>query len=136
MYENLILKVTKGAAAGALKKHFKEIGERYVFCDKNNNPGGNIYAIAREVHNVEEPGAHLDEHIHTVENLMIFLGFEKGLTGLTAEVTLGNEKYFVESPSAVFVPPGLKHSFKFIRGSGLYVNFLPAPAGDYNAVTK
>ena len=40
------------------------------------------------------------------------------MTGLEAEVQLGDEWYPINSPQAVRVPPGLKHNYRFIKGSG------------------
>lgn len=119
-------------SATELKKHRAGVGVRYVFADHNNNPNGNIYAIVRTVENVERPDPHVDKHAHDVDSLFMFLGDNKDLTGLRAEVVLGDETHVVDSPTSVYVPSGVEHTYRFVKGSGKYINIVLAPGGRYN----
>ena len=48
-----------------------------------------------------------------------------GLVGdLTVEVQLGDEKREVTGPASIFIPPGLKHSIRPLRGKGHMVIIL------------
>ena len=51
-----ILKVEQRSAS-ELKKHYEEVGERFVFVDHKNNPDAGMYVIVREVKNVKNPNA-------------------------------------------------------------------------------
>ena len=130
-----VLEVAKRPAKGELKKHASELGERYVFVDKGNMPAGKMYVVARvvrDVRKVYEPAA---PRKHDVDAVMLFLGSGRGLVGLRAEVELGPERRSIESPSAVYVPAGVQHTYRILGGSGTYVKIVLAPGGDYNAVT-
>ncbi len=130
-----ILRVEQRTAK-ELKKHHEEVGERFVFVDHNNNPGANMYVIVREVKNVRNPPMRIDLHKHSVDNVMMFLGDKPGLKGLVAEVSIGDRKHIVDSPASIYVPAGISHTYRFVEGSGKYVNVVLAPGGDYNAVTN
>lgn len=133
--KDLVLKVEERAAAGELKKHTKELGRRFVFSDNKNNPAGKLYAITRAVVEVKRAYEPAGVRTHTVDALMIFMGFDEKLEGLKAEVSLNGENFVVNSPGSVYVPAGVKHSYKILRGSGTYTKIVLAPSGDYNAVT-
>jgi len=98
-------------------------------------PAGKMYVVARvvrDVRKVYEPAA---PRKHDVDAVMLFLGSGRGLVGLRAEVELGPERRSIESPSAVYVPAGVQHTYRILGGSGTYVKIVLAPGGDYNAVT-
>ena len=130
-----MLKVEQRSAS-ELKKHYEEVGERFVFVDHKNNPDAGMYVIVREVKNVKNPRMRLDVHRHSVDNVMMFLGDDPGLKGLSAEVSIGDKKHIVNSPASVYVPAGVNHTYRFVEGSGKYVNVVLAPGGNYNAVTS
>ena len=129
-----ILKVER-RSAGELKKHHEEVGERFVFVDQRSNPNARMYVIVREVKNVKNPRMRLEIHKHSVDNLMMFVGDEPGLKGLSAEVSVGDKRFLVHSPASVYVRAGVSHTYRFVEGSGKYVNVVLAPGGDYNAIT-
>ncbi len=133
--ENLILNV-EARSAEELLKHKQGVGTRYVFSDHKNNPGGNIYAIMRAVENLDHPELFIEPHSHEFESLWIFKGSNRDLSGLVAEVLLGDKWHRVESPKAVSIPPGLSHNYRFITGSGELWNIVLAPGGDYNKTVK
>jgi 2-isopropylmalate synthase len=88
--ENLILNI-EARSAEELIKHKKGPGTRYVFSDHNNNPGGSIYVIMRTVEDVDHPEMHIEAHCHDFESLFIFKGYNPDMSGLVAEVLLGDQ---------------------------------------------
>lgn len=131
-----VLRVEERAAAGELKKHNRELGHRFVFVDNKNYPNGKLYTITRALVNVKTPYEPAGARSHTVDAVMIFMGFGEKLEGLKAEVTLGRKSHVVNSPASIYVPAGVRHSYKVLKGSGTYTKIVLAPGGDYNAVTK
>lgn len=134
--KELVLNVEERAAAGELKKHNKELGRRFVFVDNRNYPNGKLYTITRAVVDVKTPYEPAGVRAHTVDAVMIFMGFDEQLKGLNAKVTLNGKSFVVSSPASVYVPAGVKHSYKILKGSGTYTKIVLAPGGDYNAVTS
>ena len=134
--DSYILPATSEAAAGKLEKHFKEIGTRYVFVDNRNYPETQMYVIARAVKNIEKGEEHIKPHTHRVDNLMSFIGDNDDLTGLTVEVLVGEERRVLKSPVSAYIPSGIKHNYRFVKGSGKYINIVLVPGGDYNSVTS
>jgi 2-isopropylmalate synthase len=132
----MILRVEERAATGELKKHTQELGRRFVLVDKKNNPESKLYAVTRAVVDVDTPYEPATVRAHTVDAVMIFMGFGERLEGLRAEVTLNGEKFAVDSPASVYVPAGVNHLYKILRGSGTYTKIVLAPGGDYNDVTS
>jgi len=133
--KQLILDV-KTRSAEELIKHKEGPGTRYVFSDHNNNPKGNIYTIMRRVENIVRPEQHVEPHTHEFESLFIFKGDNPDFSGLEVEVLLGSEWHRFESPKAVSIPPGLNHTYRFIRGSGEYWNIVIAPGAEYNKTIR
>lgn len=133
--KELILDV-QTRSAEELIKHTAGPGTRYVFSDHNNNPKGNIYTIMRTVDNLDHPEQHIEPHSHEFESLFIFKGSNPDFSGLEVEVLLGNEWYRIESPKAVSIPPGLNHTYRFIKGSGEYWNIVITPGAEYNKTVK
>ena len=139
---NKIRKISKfilpveARSATELKKHKKGVGKRYIFSDNKNNPKGNIYAILRNVKNVKMPPQHVELHSHNCDSLWMFFGNKNDLKGLQVEVVLGKEKYKLNSPASIYIPKGVKHTYRFIKGSGNYVNIVLAKGGTYNTSTK
>ena len=119
-------------SAEELIRHKLGQGIRYVFLDTRVIPTTSFYAIVREVNDVrEDERSHVDMHSHNCDSAFLFIGNSPALKGLTAEVTLENEKYTLDSPASVFIPAGLAHTYRFIRGSGYYINIVLS--GDYNS---
>lgn len=134
-YSHLVLKVAAESAA-KLTKHTKGPGKRYVFSDHNNNPNGEVYSIVREVKDVSGPRQHVEPHFHSVDSLCMFLGDAEKMKGLQVEVQVDDEKYVVDSPASIYIPKGVNHTYRFIKGSGKYINIVLVKGGEYNTVTK
>lgn len=134
-YLSLILEV-RPKSSSELKKHTHGPGERYVFSDHENNPKGQIYAITRVVENVDNPPGHIEDHSHATDSLWMFEGSNLDLTGLEVEIKLGEHTQRLKSPASVYIPAGVVHNYRFIRGSGHYTNIVIAPGGDYNQTLR
>lgn len=101
-------------------------GTRWVFVDKTLFPQADIYQIVRTVSNLTEPPPYVEEHKHVVNSTFVFVGSNPDLTGLEAEVILDKERFEIQSPATVFIPGGLKHSYRLLHGSGLFIHTLCA----------
>ena len=58
------------------------------------------------------------------------MGDAEDLTGLSVEVSVGENTFAVRSPASVFIPAGVEHSYRVLGGAGLFVNHVLA--GSYN----
>ena len=76
----------------------------------------------RTVEDVSQEVSHVDSHRHHVDSLFLFLGNEDQMTGLKVKVFLDDQEFEVESPVSIFIPAGVEHTYKFISGSGLFIN--------------
>lgn len=133
MYEKFILKPEQRNLKELLMHNSsKEVGTRYVFSDHMNNPEGNIYAIGRVFEKVKESDYFISPHSHKVNSLWLFIGDNPDLSGLKIEIKLNNEIYKLDSPTAVFVPSFLTHSYRPIKGSGKFINITLAKESNYN----
>lgn len=106
-------------------------GLRFLALDKGLMKKAPVYIAVRRVRKVKEnQPEYIDYHIHSVDSLYLFIGDEDNLKGLQAIVRIDNSERRIESPMTVFIPKGLKHSYKMTGGSGLYISILLD--GDYN----
>lgn len=118
-------------SATELKYHRHGPGDRYVMLDNRFLKDCRSYCIIREVQRVEKQDhSHVDSHRHHVDSMFLFIGDESQMNGLEVEVMLDNQWFPVKSPSCVFIPAGIEHSYRFIAGSGKFINFVLA--GNYN----
>jgi hypothetical protein len=78
----------------------------------------NIYVHHMKVKEGEAPD-YVDLHTHDVSQAYVFPE-----EGLTFEVTLNDEKYVEDSPACVFIPPGIVHNLKILKGEGVEVCIL------------
>jgi 2-isopropylmalate synthase len=128
--ESLFLTPRK-ISATELKHHREGPGVRYVMVDERVVADCRQYCIAREIPALTEPPpSHVDAHAHNVDSLFVFIGHEPGLTGLTVEVQLGDVVKELESPVSVFIPAGVVHTYRILKGRGVFINHVLA--GSYN----
>ena len=93
------------------------LGPLYAFVNKNIVEEADLTIFVHYIKKVPQPPPeYVFPHVHEVSQAYIF-----PTEGLKFEVTLEDEKYVVESPAAVFIPPGVKHSLKMLEGSGIEV---------------
>jgi 2-isopropylmalate synthase len=112
-----------------IKHHYDNApGQRWVFLDRKKLPEASLYTIVRTVHNLAEGNeSYIDPHTHTCDSEFLFIGDNADLTGLTAHVWLGEERFVVESPASVFIPKNVMHNVQLIKGSGKFVNIVLHP---------
>ncbi|MCD6101147.1 MAG: hypothetical protein J7K33_11275 [Candidatus Marinimicrobia bacterium] len=118
-----------------LKVHseIREVGQRYVFSDSLNNPSGKIYTIVRRITNLSSPSEFfIQPHAHNDDSLWLLIGQNEDLTGLEVEVKIEDKTFNVKSPASIYLPAGVKHTYRPVHGSGLYVNIVLTKGGDYN----
>jgi hypothetical protein len=110
-------------SATELKYHRHGPGNRYVMLDDRFVEDCRCYCIVRTVEAVaEQVESHVDSHRHHVDSVFLFLGNEPQMTGLKVAVYLDSQAFEIESPVSVFIPAGVEHTYKFISGSGLFIN--------------
>ena len=109
-------------SATELKYHRHGPGQRHVMIDDRFVQDCRCYCIVRTVEDVSQEVSHVDSHRHHVDSLFLFLGNEDQMTGLKVKVFLDDQEFEVESPVSIFIPAGVEHTYKFISGSGLFIN--------------
>ncbi|MDC9581603.1 hypothetical protein PSI15_08515 [Xenorhabdus sp. PR6a] len=126
-HQELFLKPFEKSAT-ELKYHRHGPGKRFVMLDNRLIDGSPFYFIARQfsMTNTDETTeiGHVDNHIHNCDSVFLFLGDGKDYAGLEVEVNIGGTIRRLSSPSSVFIPAGVNHSYRFIRGCGTYINFV------------
>ncbi|MGH7773983.1 MAG: hypothetical protein ACREQA_17305 [Candidatus Binatia bacterium] len=106
-------------------------GDRHVLVDSKKMPQADFYTIVRNAFDVKPTQSkYVDKHRHNCDSYHLFIGNEPDLTGLKAEVVIGDQKSVVESPAAVHVPEEIPHTYRLIGGSGKFFNIVPK--GSYN----
>ena len=118
-------------SATELKYHRHGPGRRFVMLDHRLIPSSPYYFIIRKVDQIaaDEPG-HVDSHTHRCDSVFMFLGDGDAYRGLEVEVTVGDRQQVLGSPATVFVPAGYRHTYRFLSGSGTFINFVDN--GNYN----
>lgn len=118
-------------SASELKYHRHGPGKRFVMLDRRLLDGSPFYFIARQFHDVGDGGpGHVDSHVHNCDSVFLFLGSDEDYRGLEVEVLLGGQLRRLQSPASVFIPAGVEHSYRYLGGSGTYINFVHK--GDYH----
>jgi len=102
------------------KQGMSELGPLISFLNHKMVEGADMNVF---VHHIEVKGDtgpdYVEVHTHDVSQAYVFPE-----PGLTFEVVLGEEKYQAESPATVFIPAGLKHNLKILKGKGIEVCIL------------
>ncbi len=129
--DDLILRPVNRSAT-ELRHHRHGPGDRYLYIDDRLLDGCAQYCIVRHIERgtIIDDDGHVDSHRHDCDSLFAFVGDGPALSGLTVEVVLDHQRRIVESPSSVFVPASLIHSYRVISGSGFFINHVLS--GEYN----
>lgn len=115
-----------------IRHHRHGPGDGHSFQDERDVTDSRQYCIVRRIPEPKDSGpGHVDRYRHSVDSICLFLGNEDDLRGLSVAVFLDNETSVVDSPSSVFIPSGLMHSYILVKGEGLFVNHVLV--GDYNS---
>ena len=94
----------------------REIGPLYNFMEDCLVPDADICIHAREVRQVPpDYQAHVAPHKHEVSSVYSIFG------DLTMEITLEDEKHLVTGPASVFIPAGMNHAVRPVKGTGYLV---------------
>lgn len=108
-------------------------GQRWVLMDDRVDNRSTLYVMGRtiapEMPRLDEHG-HVDTHSHHCDSAIIFMGFDADGSGLSCEMTVGNDEIIVESPASVFVPKAVPHTYRYIEGWGTVLNVVLN--GNYN----
>lgn len=124
-FQEGLVKKAKQQSSSVLPFHGHGPGKRFVFFDATHTPHAGLYAIVRTVTRLQDsPEPYVQEHRHKVPSYYLFIGDNEDLSGLEAEVKLGNTKRRVKSPCSVFIPQELVHFVQLFRGSGCFVHIL------------
>lgn len=136
-YEKYISKV-KDATLQSLTSHKPtgaDLGPLYTLLGEDVMPDSDIRVVVRHVLKNRASSKYpdyVDKHTHDVSKGYLILSEDPG--NLEANVTLGEEKYTIKSPAAVFVPPDVEHDIKITKGHGFLLIIMPMK-GNYNEHT-
>jgi 2-isopropylmalate synthase len=120
-----LINTPKIVSAAELPYHRQGPGHRYVMIDDRVVNDARQYCIARTIPAMSDGcEGHVDRHRHTVDSLFLFLGSGPDLSGLTVEVQIGEETLEITSPASVFIPSGVYHTYRLIRGGGIFINHV------------
>ena len=97
----------------------QEMGPSYNYMDQSLVPEADIVVHLTEVRQVPSDfSPYVEPHQHEVSSFY-------GIVGeLTVEVTLDGERHEVTGPASVFIPPGVMHSIRPLRGKGQMIIVL------------
>lgn len=106
-------------------------GDRYVFIDQKKLPEADFYTIVRTAKDVQSNQVeYIDRHSHNCDSYYLFIGDNPDLTGVQAEVAIGDKISQIESPTSVYIPQGILHHYRLTGGSGKFFSIVPK--GNYN----
>ena len=101
----------------------RELGTSlFKYIDSSMVPESDLHVMIRKVDREipEELNLGFIPHTHDVTQLYCLVG------ELKLEVTIGTDKHIACAPVTIFIPAGVKHSFKYAGGIGYIVNILRA----------
>jgi mannose-6-phosphate isomerase-like protein (cupin superfamily) len=102
----------------------KEIGPLWNFMEDCLVPGADICVHIREVKQVPPDfKSHVEPHKHDVSSVYSIIG------DLTMEIMLEDKKYEVTGPASVFIPVGVTHAVRPLKGKGYLIVIVRS--GDY-----
>lgn len=97
----------------------EEIGVGYRYIDNSMLPEADICVGVQEVKQVPRNfKPFIEPHKHQINQFYGIIG------ELSIEVTLDDERHEVNSPASIFIPAGLSHTFRPLKGSGYVVVVL------------
>jgi len=94
----------------------EQVGPGYNCIDASLLKEADIHIGLQEIRHVPHNCKPLAQpHKHDTSEYYLIIG------NLTLEVTLGVDKHHVDGPATVFVPAGVVHTLRPIKGSGYFV---------------
>jgi 2-isopropylmalate synthase len=133
---NLEVKTPFIKGASELLHHRDGVGSRWVFMDNRIDERSHVYVIERtfDIDYSDSYQPHVDSHAHNCDSTFVFMGNNSDGTGLKVSVTFGEGKQqitkIVDSPSSIYIPANVYHSYSYISGTGRFLNFVLSP--NYN----
>lgn len=130
------LQIKKPFVKGAseLLHHRDGVGKRWVLMDNRIDERSPVYIIERifDKDYKDEYQPHVDAHAHHCDSIFVFMGNNQDGSGLTVSVTFKTDGYeetkIFSSPASVFIPAQIIHSYKYIEGTGRFLNFVLFPS--------
>lgn len=113
-YDHLIHKL-EGENLDMIAAH-KKVPFIKRFADKKPPVHLGVHEISYTKNNKDQ---YSELHFHNARELNIILS--SGKKGLKYDIVLGEERYIVKAPSAIWIPEGLKHSANVLSGEGYYI---------------
>ena len=98
-------------------KRLKEAARSaYNYLDDSLVPGADMVIHVTEYSELDKPPKpNVEAHKHKVSSFYGVIG------DLTIEVTLEDERYEVSGPGSVFIPEGIMHSIRALKGTGYVI---------------
>ena len=105
---------------------YREIGPSYVFMGSSLIPEADMQIAGREIKQVPPDfKSFMKPHKHEVSEVYVIIG------DLTIEIVLDGEGQEVSGPASIFIPAGMMHAYRPLKGSG-YVLVIDR-SGEYKA---
>ena len=106
--------------------HMKAPLKRFLLQDdttfpdiKSILPGSNYHIAAHIINKLpKKVPEYVQYHTHNCDEINIIMSES---SKLTYEIWIEDEKYIVSSPSIVYLPKGVPHKMRAIKGKGIYV---------------
>jgi len=96
-----------------IEKAKKAVASANILLDNSMTPDADMVIHVAEYRNLQKPvDTYVDPHKHA------FSSFYGVIGDLTIEVTLEGDRYEVSGPGSVFIPPGMMHSIRALKGDG------------------
>ena len=133
-YAKLVLRVR--AQDSQLKMHKTRAGTRFPFADHKRYTFGKLYAVIRILKNIKKPQSYVEGHTHPTDSIWMIEGNEPELSGFKIEVELDGYTFTVNSPASIYIPAGVKHTYRALSGSGKFINIVLTEGKNYNTITK
>jgi len=93
----------------------EEVGPAYDYMSNSLLPEADINVSIDHIKQVPANfKSHIEPHKHRVSEVYVVIG------DLTVEVILDGEKHEVSGPAGVFIPAGMMHTMRPLRGSGYF----------------
>jgi mannose-6-phosphate isomerase-like protein (cupin superfamily) len=97
----------------------EELGPSYDYMSSSLVPEADIWVNVDHIKQVPvDFKPYLEPHKHQVSEVYVVIG------DLTVEVILGGERHEVSGEAGVFIPAGMIHTYRPLRGSGYCVTIL------------
>jgi len=97
----------------------EEFGPAYDYMSKSLVPEADINVSIDHIKQVPADfKPHIEPHTHPVSEVYLVIG------DLTVEITLEDERHEVSGPAGVFIPAGMIHTMRPLRGNGYFAAVL------------